>query len=649
MMSTTGAGNEEATVTDTTRIEVRNIGGIEDCSLTIRKGKTLLTGRNATNRTSLLQAINGVLGGTAATLKSDTAEGEVVLKLDDTTYTRRFERTDTGIEVSGDPYETDTDLVDPFVSLLENNPARLAVERGDDLRDIIMRPVDTEAIERRIRTLQTEREEISDELETVEEQSKRLPTLEERRQTLETELESIDERIDAAREAAAEFEANAEMAEEAEELVDRLDDRRQDVSEVEDELELVEAELDSLRNRPTELRAEREALPEHTQADLERVQDELRTLRARKRELDNTIDDLSSIVDFNETVLADNGSDGPTSTTDTADPVAELAPSDEQEITCWTCGNRAKRGTIEDQLDNLRGVISEKQAELGDLRDRIDDLAAEEESIRETIDTRDRLTRELDDVEAKLESKQARRETLEERMSELRETITELEQEVAITEDLRNNDLLETYEEISELQYERGQKQEQLETVTDEIEEIESLPDKSRLRDQLDEIRQELRQERGRVDELESRSVSQFNEHMADVLELLDYRNISRVWIERKGERRNDPDASSTFELHIVRKSESGTVYEDSVDNLSESEREVIGLVVGLAGYLVHEVYEEVPFMLLDSLEAIDSERIAALIEYFADYVPYLVVALLPEDASGITDEFQEIPATELN
>lgn len=645
----TGAGRDETIVTDTTRIEVKNIGGIEDCSLTIRKGETLLTGRNATNRTSLLQAINGVLGGTAATLKSDAEEGEVVLKLDSTTYTRQFERTDTGIEVSGDPYETDNDLIDPFVSLLGNNPARLAVERGDDLRDIIMRPVDMEAIEQRIRTLQTERKEVTDELETVEEQSKRLPTLEERRQTLQAELESIDERIDAAREDAAEFKANAEMAEEAEALVDRLDDRRQDVSEVEDDLELVDAELDALRSRPAELRAEREELPEHTQTDLERVQDELRTLRAHKRELENTIADLSSIVDFNETVLEDSGADGPPSTTDTADPVAELAPSDEQEVTCWTCGSHAKRGTIEDQLDNLRGVISEKQSELGDLTDRLDELATEEESIRETIDARERLTREIEDVEAKLESKQTRRETLEERISELRETINELEQEVAITEDLRDNDLLKTYEQISELQYERGQKQEQLETVTNEIEEIESLPDKSRLRDQRDEIRQELRQERSRVDGLESQSVSQFNDHMEDVLELLDYRNISRVWIERKGEHQNDSNASSTFDLHIVRESETGSVYEDSVDNLSESEREVIGLIVGLAGYLVHEVYEEVPFMLLDSLEAIDSERIADLVEYFSDYVPYLVVALLPEDASGITAEYEEIPATELN
>jgi hypothetical protein len=40
--------------------------------------------------------------------------------------------------------------------------------------------------------------------------------------------------------------------------------------------------------------------------------------------------------------------------------------------------------------------------------------------------------------------------------------------------------------------------------------------------------------------------------------------------------------------------------------------------------------------MLLDSLEAIDSNRIAKIVEYFAAYPDYLVVALLPEDASAV-------------
>lgn len=86
-----------------------------------------------------------------------------------------------------------------------------------------------------------------------------------------------------------------------------------------------------------------------------------------------------------------------------------------------------------------------------------------------------------------------------------------------------------------------------------------------------------------------------------------------------------------------------GIVTEDTVDHLSESEREVTGLVFALAGYLVHEVYETVPFMLLDSLEAIDSERIATLVEYVEGFDSYLVVALLPEDAAALDERYKRV------
>lgn len=64
---------------------------------------------------------------------------------------------------------------------------------------------------------------------------------------------------------------------------------------------------------------------------------------------------------------------------------------------------------------------------------------------------------------------------------------------------------------------------------------------------------------------------------------------------------------------------------------------------MALAGDLVHDVHEEMPFILLNSLEAIDSERIAQLVEYLEEYASYIVVALLPEDAAALNDEYQRI------
>ena len=629
-------------------LAVENMGGIDSCAIEFQSGVNLLTGRNATNRTSLLRAVTGVLGGTSATLKSDADEGHVTLTIGDREYSRRYNRTETGVQVTGEPYEENSELIDLFISLLENNPARLAVERGDDLRELIMRPVDTTEIEQRIQRLQRERDELTDTVDRVERRSKQLPALEEQRQTLTAELESLEAEIESLRSAVTQYEADAEMAEEAEELVDKLDERRKERSELTDQIDLVTAEIEALRERPEELRAERDELPEHSQADLETVQEELRSVRNRKRELENTAADLSAIVEFNEDILSDSISNLPEESA-SDDPVAELAPESDQEVTCWTCGNRAERGAIADRLENLRNVVTEKRTDSTELESRITELEHEQEAIRAAIEDRTELDRKLDDIDRKLEAKVERKESLEEEAEAVRETISELETNVADTEELRDSDLLETYERISELQYEQGQTQQELASVEDEIEEIESLPDKPTLQEQLDEIRQELNYERGRVAELESELVSKFNEHMDEVLDILNYRNISRVWIERKEAESGSHGSDSTFDLHLVRESDTGSVYEDTVANLSESEREVIGLIVALAGYLVHEVYQHVPFMLLDSLEAIDSDRIADLIDYFSEYAPYLMVALLPEDASGITDKYTQITAAELN
>jgi hypothetical protein len=133
---------------------------------------------------------------------------------------------------------------------------------------------------------------------------------------------------------------------------------------------------------------------------------------------------------------------------------------------------------------------------------------------------------------------------------------------------------------------------------------------------------------------------------MESVLEILGYENLERIWIERKQQEVRDGRRTveeAVFDLHVVRSTDEGRTYEDSIDHLSESEREVTGLIFALAGYLTHEVHETCPFLLLDSIEAIDSGRIARLVDYVSEYAEYTVVALLHEDAQALDDAYPRI------
>lgn len=110
-------------------------------------------------------------------------------------------------------------------------------------------------------------------------------------------------------------------------------------------------------------------------------------------------------------------------------------------------------------------------------------------------------------------------------------------------------------------------------------------------RDQLEAQREELAAElsnlRTQIEDLETAAVEEFNDHVDAFLDQLEYANIERIWIERtereEGEGRHKV-SRGRFALHVVRTTADGIVFEDTVVHLSESEREVTGLVFALAG-----------------------------------------------------------------
>ena len=180
-------------------VDVENVGGISESTVSFQPGVTVLAGRNATNRTSFLQALMAALGSEHVSLKGDAEEGRVELSIGGETYRRTLERAGTGVHTGGDPYLEDAELADLFAFLVESNEARRAVARGDDLRELIMRPVDTASINDEIDRLEREKRDLDEELEGLEELEDRLPALEERRTAIESRIEETEAELEAAR------------------------------------------------------------------------------------------------------------------------------------------------------------------------------------------------------------------------------------------------------------------------------------------------------------------------------------------------------------------------------------------------------------------------------------------------------------------
>jgi chromosome segregation ATPase len=643
-------------------IHAENIGGIDDTTVSLSPGVTALTGRNATNRTSLLRALMGALGSDRVSLKGDADEGRVELTLggeDDSIYTRTLAREDSTVVMGGEPYLEDSEGADLFAFLLENNEARQAVARGEDLREVIMRPVDTDAIQAEISQLETQKRELDDQLERLESLDDRLPDLEQQRTQLEDQIEDkraeladkeaaiedADSTVDDTREQKAEFEDALDDLQEARSELDnvryRLDSERESIQALEDEREEISTELQEMSETPA--------------GDLSDIDAEIDRLRDHKQSLESTISQLQSVLQFNEEMLEGDSlglQQALQNTTDSGSAdegaLTDQLLADESETTvCWTCGSEVEHETIDETLDSLRSLREEKSHERNDLRSELDELTTKRSELQTDRDRRERLDRKLDEIDREIDDRENTVEELVDEREELETEINDLEADVEALEAEEHSELLDLHKEANQLEFELGRLENDLEDVTDEIEIVEAdLDERENLKEERTEIQEELADLRTRIEQLEAQAVEEFNEHIQTILGILAYENIERIWIERaerevrEGRRKVQ---QTVFDLHVVRSTEDGTTYEDTVEHLSESEREVTGLVFALAGYLVHDLYESLPFIVVDSLEALDSNRIAALVEYFEEYAAYLVVALLPEDAAVLAEDYQRV------
>ena len=624
----------------TATLTVENVGGISENTISLNPGVNILSGRNATNRTSLLRALGTALGGTSAQLKTDANSGSVSLELEKDSYHVEISQNGGKVDISGTPYTQREELVDLFAIILEDNKARRAVKQSGDLRGTIMEPVDTDAIEAEISELKNEKSEIINEINYITNQEKRLPQLKEQRAEIESDISNINDQIASLSDKISEFELDLEAAEDASELVDELQETRQDLSQARERLEVKEAEYDAVKEDIENIESKLENVTDVQEGELPSITNRIESLRSQQQQLDDTIASLTTIVDFNQEQLQKEKILS-SFEAEKSSPTDALVSDDNQEVDCWTCGSAVKRKEISDQLDDVRDIIEAKRDERREIQTELNELQDRKQDIQQAEDEKSKLKRRKDQRQRKLDSLEDEIGEIESKRSELEQQVDTLEHRVKETKELRESELLEKSERLSQFEYERGQYKQQLDDVVAEIEEIESLPTKENLESERSQIQAQLEQKRGQIAELEQQAVKEFNEHMDELITVLGYQNIARVWIEilRPDGMQDGLSSGAVFEMHIIRENEDGAAYEDDISTLSESERELVGLVFALAGYLVHDVYEEVPFMLLDSLEAIDAKRINKLISYFSTYVPYLVVALLPEDASDVTED----------
>lgn len=634
------------------QFSIKNIGGIDQTEVTIAPGVTVLTGKNATNRTSFLQSIICAMGSERASLKGDAKEGHVQMEFGNETYQRTIKRTGNSVTFEGEGYFEDSEVADLFAYLLEDNEARQAASQPGELRDVIMRPVDTDAIHAEIRRLEDKKTNIEEEIDRIESQKNKIPKREQQRkeiqgkiETKRKELSELEEEID---KNSHDIEQGRKEQEELETKLQNLRETRSDLESTRQNIERQEDSISSLKREQNKLEKNLDELPEEPMSDISGLESDISSLRTKRQNLNSEINELRSLIQYNEERLEAEDyelleSEERKSQSKDGSLTDQLVESSNGTVVCWTCGSSVESGQIESTIDRLKSLRSDKVKYLNEVKDQLEDLKGKKREATQKKQRRSEINQKLDNIRDELDRRRKQVDTLKQKRETLTDEVGSLESEVEDLESADFEEVLSLHKEANQLEFEIENLESNLEEVSNEIEELEADIERAEdLREEREKQVEELTDKRTKVEQIEGEAIDSFNNHMESILELLNYDNIERIWIERI-QKSGRGGSSTEFELHIVRTTENGAAYEDTIDHLSESEREVTGLIFALAGYLVHGLHESVPFIVLDSLETIDSERIATLVDYFAQYADFLVVALLPEDAQALDDEYRRV------
>ncbi|WP_458209820.1 archaea-specific SMC-related protein [Haladaptatus sp. NG-SE-30] len=575
----------------TWNIEIENIAGILSGSTEIQSGLNAVRASNWQGKSSFIESIKTGLG-VSTSLTEGKERGQVHLQTPEHDVFVELVRKNGTVHRNGQPYlEDEYDVIRTllFSCLDEQNEIRRAVREGENLEEVLMRPLDFQNIDEQIADLKRERDQIESEFAQAKEAKNRLPSVQEKVTRIETELEALREDYDELTGPNDEKQASSATSSQS-----QLAQARSERDKAENQIERLERSIQRLESRLQDKQTELE--------DIEVVEDnnvesELVAARDQLQDTKRDAEVLQSVYSANEMVLNENR-------LDLLSEVQRELTGDK--ISCWICGNETRRSEVEDQLDDLGEKIVDLRSKIKSHRDEVEQLEAQREDIKQSRRRKQDLESEigalkdnLADHEQSLEDANERRQNAQQRVEELSESVDE------------------TVEKITDIESDIKYREAELKDVQDELGALESRANQMEmLETERDELISEIEDLRNRKDQIKYEAREAFDEAMKEIITRFDTGfETARL--------------TSEFDLVVARGGR-----EASLDALSEGELELLGFVTALAGHKSFDVADVTPIMLVDGVGGLDDENLHTLIDYLQERVDYLVFTIYPEYTS---------------
>ena len=587
-------------------IRIRNIGGIRSADATLQAGLNIIQASNFTGKSSFVHAIQTTMGTSGMyreshPLREGTDQGSVRLDTPKGAHEVTLERANSGTitqrgeTVLGD--ETDRTCARLFAFLGENNPIRARVREQADLTELLQAPLDLEDIDSKISARKRTRESKREALERAERAAENLPAVREAIATLEDEIDSLRQRRD-------EVSASVGDAAEEDDLSNELAEKRSSLQSLEQRISGIQNEIDRTETDLEEKRATLESLtvpeePEPT-ADIE-------TKESRISECELQIDLLEGLHRANKRVIEEDE-------VDLISSVERSVVGDE--FDCWVCGEPTQIDTVENRLGALQDKITQLREEKASLTNEVEEIEEQQRRYQEKQREKESLEEEIGRLKATLDDRTGDLAQAEERKAGLEAEIEGLEASVAAAEE-------DMGEKLTDIKATLRTKEQELDTQQSRLQELqEEQADAESLREDIDALNDEITRLKNRKTEKQWELKDEFDAAMSAAIDRF-APGFDGAHLNVKTTPDNEVES---FELVIARDGR-----ETAIRNLSEGERELVGIVVAVAGYRTFDVADRVPLILLDGISQLSAANLRSLTEYLSDATEMLVTTAYPE------------------
>jgi chromosome segregation ATPase len=589
------------------QVSINNIGGIYGATAALENGVNIVQASNFSGKSSFMNAIQTVMGTTGMfesqhPLTEGKESGTVELTSEERTHSISLERsTNNEVVRRGTPVlEDDADQMCArlFAFLGEDNPIRSRVREQEDLTELLQSPLDIENIDDQIATLKRKQESKQEDIQTAQRAEENIPPIKEAISTLEKELDELRQRRTEVENRVGNEITNNDS------LSDDLANRRSEVSTLERRISRLQSKISETETQLEEKRVEKEALeiPEQPQTNTD-----VEAKQSRVDEIGLQIDLLEGLYRANQRVIEENELSLVTSIDRTIV---------EDGFDCWICGESTTTKTIQTRLEALQTKIETLQKERATLRNEIETIEEQEREYREKKRQASSIEEEIGDLSAKLDDLQRDLSQAEERKDGVEEQVKELEADLEQAE-------TELSEELTDIKSEIKLKNQELETQQNRLQELEAeQEDIDELRTELNAIEEEIEVLKQRKENKQRELKTEFDEAMATALDYF-APGFDGARLDIKVNKENEIEA---FDLIVARDGR-----ETTINTLSEAERELVGIVVAIAGYRTFEVSDRVPIILLDGVSQLAADNLRLLCEYLSDDTEMLVTTAYPE------------------